>query len=238
MAGSSFKNVNSMPLAEGSLSLERGNQRCSSSLMLHAATFVMGCNHFMEVTFMGLTLTEKEHWRERIARRIDQAISRLVSKDDPAFLSRTSEEARRLALQSLGLETLDARRVRIPEEQEALKQESDAVVKKMWEVVSGSAPEVAKSAWNVQVEVDRAIKDRAELHEHELLRQHPLGQRVEELRKEKEALLDTVWLATSGVQIKQLWNSVSKLLDEEPTRLQVSALAMNPEASTDSHGDT
>lgn len=46
------------------------------------------------------------------------------------------------------------------------------------------------------------------------------------LRKEKEELLDTVWLATSGKQIKDLWQKVSDLLQQEPTPLQQDALAM------------
>jgi hypothetical protein len=47
----------------------------------------------------------------------------------------------------------------------------------------------------------------AHLQDIELLRilsQSPLGQRILKLRAEQESLLDTVWLSTSTVQIRQL----------------------------------
>jgi hypothetical protein len=47
---------------------------------------------------------------------------------------------------------------------------------------------------------------------------------VIELEREKEELLDTVWLATSGLQIKQLWAKVTDILQQQPTPFQQKAL--------------
>ena len=44
----------------------------------------------------------------------------------------------------------------------------------------------------------------------------------------RRSLLDTVWLATSGQQIKELWKKVADLLSEEQTPLQKEALAIQP----------
>jgi hypothetical protein len=41
-------------------------------------------------------------------------------------------------------------------------------------------------------------------------------------------LLDTVWLAASTAQIKQLWTKVGELLGDEPTTLEREALAIEP----------
>ena len=46
------------------------------------------------------------------------------------------------------------------------------------------------------------------------------------LRQEKDELLDVVWLATSGTEIRQLWQKVVELLGDEQTQLQIDALAI------------
>src|SRR5713101_1122393 len=104
-----------------------------------------------------LTVTEKEHWKERIARRIDKRIE-VVCAGDPNLMDRIRDQARQRALQSLGLAAMQA--------------ELDAV------------------------------------------------------EKQKENLLDTIWLATSPNQIRQLWQKVIELLGDEQTILQKEALAI------------
>ena len=49
-----------------------------------------------------LTVTEKEHWKERISRRIDKAIEGVYA-EQPALRSRIAEAAQSEALKSLGL---------------------------------------------------------------------------------------------------------------------------------------
>jgi len=41
-------------------------------------------------------------------------------------------------------------------------------------------------------------------------------------------LTDTIWLATSTVQIQSLWKDFSAMLTEEPTELQKQALTYEP----------
>jgi hypothetical protein len=48
------------------------------------------------------------------------------------------------------------------------------------------------------------------------------------LRGEKDNLLDTVWLATSSSQIKELWEQVNALLEVTPTALEEKALKIAP----------
>jgi hypothetical protein len=59
-----------------------------------------------------------------------------------------------------------------------------------------------------------------------LLEEHPLGRRILRLEREKEELLDTVWLATSPAQIKELWAKFAEVLQWEPPDLQKEALAI------------
>ena len=53
---------------------------------------------------MGITVAEKNHWKERIAHRIEQRIESLVAKVDPTLLQRVSDEARKKAYESLGIQ--------------------------------------------------------------------------------------------------------------------------------------
>jgi hypothetical protein len=61
-----------------------------------------------------------------------------------------------------------------------------------------------------------------------LLAENETGRKIVELRREKENLLDTVWLATGCAQIKVLWYKVAELLGHPQTQLQVEAPAIVP----------
>ena len=77
-----------------------------------------------------------------------------------------------------------------------------------------------------ETEVTRAVSHRQAVHEDELLAEHEIGRRILQLRAEKDRLLDTVWLACSPAQIRQLWTKVGELLGDEPTQLEREALAI------------
>ena len=68
------------------------------------------------------------------------------------------------------------------------------------------------------------IQTRQRLHEKDLLAAEPLGRRILELRLEQENLLDTVWLATSEAQIKQLWSQVNEMLRSATDQLAATCL--------------
>jgi len=68
----------------------------------------------------GLTVTEKEHWKSRIARRIDKKIESLTAAD-PNLFDRIHRQARQQALESLGLAELQAEQDRLEQEKEALE---------------------------------------------------------------------------------------------------------------------
>ena len=84
------------------------------------------------------------------------------------------------------------------------------------------------SAYRHDREVDNAVARRQAVHEDELLAETETGLRILKLRQEKDNLLDTVWLATSSKQIKELWSKVAELLDDDQTQLQRDALTIAP----------
>jgi hypothetical protein len=77
-------------------------------------------------------------------------------------------------------------------------------------------------------EVEEAVTARAAALEADILAESELGKQVLTLRAEKDNLLDTVWLATSSSQIKELWEQVNAILNITPTALEEKALKITP----------
>ena len=176
-----------------------------------------------------LTVTEKEHWKGRIARRIDKKIE-AITASDPNFFDRIDRQSRQRALESLGLAEHQAELDEIERQKESLQRRQKQLHKAMLARVRGVQPSDLDDCcyYHHDSEVDAAIRKRQDVHEDELLDESELGQQVLRLRGEKEELLDVVWLASSPKQIKQLWSKVAELLGDQQTQLQRDALAIEP----------
>ena len=177
----------------------------------------------------GLTVTEKEHWKERIARRIDKRIEVLAAVD-PNLMDRVQRQARQRALQSLGMAEMQAELDAVVAKQaELLRREEHAhramLAKARGVPVDGVDDCHARYAHR---EVTDAVERRQAVHEEDLLAQEEQGKEILRLRHEKDDLLDTVWLATSTPELRSLWQKVADLLGDEPTPLQKQALAIQP----------
>ena len=68
----------------------------------------------------GLTVTEKQHWKERIARRIDKRIETIGAKE-PNLMDRISRIGRQKALESLGLADMQAELDAIEEQEKEIE---------------------------------------------------------------------------------------------------------------------
>ena len=176
---------------------------------------------------MTLTVKEKEHWKERISRKINQAIDALCAEHDPSFRERIRTTSRQRAIESLGIAESQSRLTEIKSTKEALDSEEKTLIRTMATLVVKTEHQSDSPYWQ-QNAVDSAIRDRQQVHEKELLAADPLGRKILELQLEQEDLLDTVWLATSPVQIKQLWSRVAEILHQRPTALQQHALSLEP----------
>jgi hypothetical protein len=183
----------------------------------------------------GLTVTEKEHWRQRISARIGRRIEAIKSKH-PAMFERVKREARARALQSLGLADAYAALEQVHADETALDRRKTQAQRAMLAVVRGVPVEEIDDAFSVRygrelplpMDAATALDRRQETHENELLADDPVGAEIAHLEAERERLLDTVWLACSPAQIKQLWSKVSELLGDEGTPLEREALTIAP----------
>ncbi len=181
---------------------------------------------------MTLRMAEKEHWRERIGKRIDQRIETLVAKGDPTLLERVSKDSRERALESLGIAEHQREIEEIEKQPEKLVRRTRRLQAEQRAVVNGTSveDELERNDYYARSDHDvtSAVKRRAKALEADILAESDLGKQVLSLRQEKENLLDTVWLATSCSQIKELWLQVNQLLSASPTALEVKALEIAP----------
>src|SRR5690606_424985 len=115
-------------------------------------------------------------------------------------------------------------------QEEAIRLERLGVNKEMLAKATGRPVEELPAYSSHAYDVDRAITVRTGQHEQELLEKSDLGRKILTLRREKEEMLDTVWLATSGKHIRELWSSVTELLQDSPTPLQTKALSIEPDS--------
>ncbi len=183
----------------------------------------------------GLTVTEKSHWRDRIAARIDRATERIKGRH-PALFDRLTREAHTQALFSLGLTDLHAELDMIRAEETALGRRKKLTQKAMIATLRSTPIDEITDTYTVRYlgdlalphEAAEAITRRQAIHRDELLAADPVGREITRLEIEKENLLDTVWLAISPAQIKQLWAKINVMLGDEPTPLEREALAIEP----------
>ncbi len=174
---------------------------------------------------MPLTVKEKEHWKERIEKKIDKAIEKAYRDEGNGLQETIRQEAKARVTKLYGLgdymKQHASRKAKIEELQSQQFKASD----------EASKPLESKSryCWSdrhslIEGVIDRAAKD----VEKEILQESEFGRKILRLEREREELTDTIWLATSPVQIRSLWKDFSTMLSEEPTELQKQALTYEP----------
>ena len=132
-----------------------------------------------------LTVTEKEHWKNRIAERIEKRIETLFA-DDPEFLERIREQAQTRALDSLGIRKAQERLDLIEKQEERLDARKDRTRKEMFARIRNvPIQQVADYRYGFDAELKRAIEKRQAVHEDELLADTELGREILSLRLER-----------------------------------------------------
>lgn len=187
----------------------------------------------------GLTVSEKTHWRDRIAARIDRAVERIKARH-PALFARVAREAHARALTSLDLADTYAELESIKAEEATLARRKKEAQRQMVATLRGQPIDEVADSFSIRYgsdlalpnEAAEAITRRQAIHQDEMLADDPVGREIGRLQAEKDHLLDTVWLSVSPTQIKQLWTQVGQLLGDEPTPLERQALAIEPAKET------
>lgn len=171
-----------------------------------------------------LTVTEKEHWKARIENRINKAIA-LLEAQDSALMPGIKARAELEAHKRLGTAKIKTRLDAIEKEREALATEQSKLEKDMYRQALGEQVVRDQYEYYLKSTFQSLLATRRQHIESELLQESSIGREILKLRDERDGLLDTVWLATSNVQIRELWGRVSQVLGDDATPLQQQILA-------------
>lgn len=184
---------------------------------------------------MSLTVKEKEHWKYRIERRIDRRIKEIQASEPAQVWSDMDRQARQMALDKLGIAAPAHELERLEKLREQLKRDEERLWRSAVAVIRGVDLTEVEYASSVRYEVERQVDRHKELILDQLQAAHPKGQQIQRLQQEKDELLDTVWLATSTSQIKELWSQIAEGLQSKVTPFQQKAIAIEPFPATTSH---
>ena len=174
-------------------------------------------------------------WKIRIAARIGRAVERVKARH-PALFDRIARQAHARALVTLGLAEAHAELEAIRAEEVDLARRKKQAQKAMLATLRSSPIDEVTDGFHIRYgselglpnEVAEAIARRQASHQEQMLADDPIGREIGKLEAERDSLLDTIWLATSPAQIKQLWARVGELIGDEPTTLERQALAIEP----------
>lgn len=180
---------------------------------------------------MSLTIKEKEHWKDRISARIQKAIEQTYLSGPTGFMEKVKQQSRQRAIKSLGIKDEHERSEVLEQEADRIKAECRQLEARMLERISAPGEYERSYYSSSSQKINDAIGNRAALMESEILAETETGREILRLRNEQDQLLDTVWLATSPVQIRNLWVSFNELVGDQPTELQKQTLLDKPAES-------
>lgn len=177
-----------------------------------------------------LTVREKEHWKERIARKIDEVTDAMLAKSNPSYSDEVYHKAKQMAIESLGIASHHQRWTNLYFTEQEMQTQRGLLGGEMLTIACGVAPENARlgSCYSIPLQVTDVIKRRTAVYEKELMAEDELGRKILELQQQKEELLDTVWLATSSKQIKLLWEKIGEFIGLAHPSVQEDASKTDP----------
>jgi hypothetical protein len=171
---------------------------------------------------MSLTVTEKEHWKERVNARISKRIEQIWN-DHRDVKMELETQAEREILEKFKIKDKWDELIAAKDDRAAL---NDRIVHLEQEIIAKLGRHigyVTSYSWENQ------LKSEILKMQQRLMRDTEPGRRVAALEEEKENSLDAVWLATSSRQIRELWSKVGDLLGDASTSvLTQSALTIEP----------
>jgi len=176
---------------------------------------------------MPLTVKEKEHWKEQIEKRIEKAIAKAYRDEGNEWRLSLQEKSYTEASKRLGLTNYMDKYKQLEAKLGKLRAEQAKLVEATEKPFKDSINENLRWVRGHEL-IDRVVKNEAKVVEVELLEGSDSGQKILRLKREKEELLDTIWLATSPVQIRSLWKDFTNLVAAEPTELQKQAMTYAP----------
>jgi hypothetical protein len=183
-----------------------------------------------------LTITEKEHWRTRIAKKIETAIEQLIETTEPGYLERVRATAESRVCEQFGIAELKVQRdacleriERLKVEISRLEDECHTLLEAMLHKLSGKQGTPKKyGVYLAGPEFTRLMSEEQAKVSAQLMAEDELGRRILELQREEGEMLDTIWLATTSKQLQSLWITLTDTLNQPLTSFQRELLRIKP----------
>ena len=179
---------------------------------------------------MPLTVKEKEHWKEQIEKRIDKAISLAFRSEGKEWKATILDRARNQAIKSLDLEKYVTQHTDWEAQLEKLRKDKSELIEKTAKRFKDNDIPAHRYTSGDDL-IEKVIREEAKIFEEEILKETDTGRTILQLKREREELLDTVWLATSPVQIRDLWKDFTTFVCDKPTQMQKIAMTYVPSES-------
>ncbi len=158
-----------------------------------------------------VTISERQHWKNRISSKLDQRISSLRTSS-PELLESITGQAKQIVESSLDLTSDFEHFASLDSDLKQLALEKENLLDAMGEKVFGKEMPYSISMRDIHSQIQNLQDEKAE----EILLENPLGKQIADLVAEKENLLDSILLATSVPQIIELWDRVAILTADQP----------------------
>jgi hypothetical protein len=171
--------------------------------------------------------SDRSLWETCLTALITRRINDLSQTHSDLF-DDIRHQARQQAVTELGLVELEGAAAQLQKERAALDLGQRRIEREQLAVLRGCTPaEIPDADLSIaRQSVVRAIETHADACEPLLLAECAPGRECLELNEERERLLETVLLATTAAQLKELWQRLTARLDEPATPLQRHALGL------------
>lgn len=177
---------------------------------------------------MPLTVKEKEHWKQRIEKKIGKAIEKVYRDEGKKLRQTTRQEAEARVLKSLGLEDYMKQYKELLAVQSELSEQQRKLSEDAAKAFAAHKEKPRNSWCQGHSLIESVVKEELAEAEKEILQESEVGRKILRLEREREELTDTIWLATSPVQIRSLWKDFTTMVTDEPTELQKQAMSYAP----------
>lgn len=171
-----------------------------------------------------ISYSERTEWKSRIEKRFQAAIDNFKASTSLDW-EQVNNQAKQKAHECLGISEWTKQVEDIEAKIRELEAEKESIENAMYQRVLGETLSPARYRGYYSCRFLEVVQSRIDQMRHELLVEHSEGQQLVNLEKEKEAVLDTMLLASSSRELRLLWSRVTDALGESPTALQAQILS-------------
>lgn len=175
---------------------------------------------------MPLTVTEKNEWKRLIENRIDRRIERLWNEAGD-LKKDLKDKAHQAVLHEMGLHTLLAELEQLKELSKQAEKRVEAKSAEIHRKVLGETWTELPYRRNDDISrIDSTVDSRVKTKFQDLAATTAVGAEVQKLQKEREQILEAVWITTAPSELRKLWAHLKSIVGDDQTELETVAASI------------